>query len=127
VWAWDNRIVIDDAGACGHAEPRTWRSEARHQREVAAGLGPRRHWKKVGVARALWIAWAIVVWNVVFDHVVVVSGRNVLRAAGTAVTTALNIDQFMRPAVTQALWLATIAAAAILFVGWSSVHLARSR
>ena len=28
--------------ACGHAEPRTWRSEARHQRQFAAGVGPRR-------------------------------------------------------------------------------------
>ena len=83
--------------------------------------------RRAPIARALWIAWAIVVWNVVFDHIVVAGGRNVLRAAGTAVTTALNIDQFMRPAVTQALWIATIAAAAILLVGLSSVHLARSR
>jgi hypothetical protein len=28
--------------ACGHAEPRTWKSEARHQCEFAAGVGPRR-------------------------------------------------------------------------------------
>ena len=88
-------------------------------------MGPRRQWRKV--ARALWIAWAIVVWNVVFDHIVVAGGRDVLGAAGTAVNTALNIDQFMRPAVTQALWIATAAAAAILVIGLSSVRLARSR
>ena len=29
-------------GACGHAEPRTWRSEARHQRQFALGVGPQR-------------------------------------------------------------------------------------
>jgi hypothetical protein len=29
-------------GACGHAEPRTSESEARHQRENPAGVGPRR-------------------------------------------------------------------------------------
>ena len=81
----------------------------------------------IGIARALWIAWAIIVWNVVFDHVIVVAGRNVLRAAGTAATTALNIDAFMRPAVTQALWIATISASAILLIGLSSVHLVRSR
>ena len=33
--------------ACGHAEPRTSESEARHQRKFAAGVGPRRYWKKV--------------------------------------------------------------------------------
>ena len=99
--------MIDDASARGHAEPRQW--------------------KKVGVARVLWIAWAIVVWNVVFDHIVVVGGRDVIRAAGLAATTALNIDQFMRPAVTQALWTATTAASAILLIGLSAVHLVQSR
>jgi hypothetical protein len=79
------------------------------------------------LARALWIAWAIVAWNVVFDHVIVVAGRNVLRAAGSAVATALDIDSFMRPAATNALWIATIAASAILLVGLSSIHLVRSR
>ncbi len=34
--------------ACGHAEPRNrFLSEARHHRKNAAGVGPRRHWKKV--------------------------------------------------------------------------------
>jgi hypothetical protein len=28
--------------ACGHAEPRTWGSEARHQRQFALGVGPQR-------------------------------------------------------------------------------------
>ena len=50
------RFVIACASACGHAgapsaaaalgwraEPRTCRSEARHQREFAPGVGPRRH------------------------------------------------------------------------------------
>ena len=34
--------------ARGHAEPRNrFLSEARHHRQNAAGVGPRRHWKKV--------------------------------------------------------------------------------
>ena len=33
------------------------------------------------LARALWIAWAIVVWNVVFDRVIVVAGRSYVAAA----------------------------------------------
>jgi lipoprotein-releasing system ATP-binding protein len=32
--------------ARGHAEPRTSESEARHQRKLALGMGPQRHWKK---------------------------------------------------------------------------------
>ena len=33
------------------------------------------------IARALWIAWALVVWNVVFDRVIVVAGRAYILAA----------------------------------------------
>ena len=36
--------------ACGHAEPRTSRSEARRQRQFALGVGPQRQWKKRGSA-----------------------------------------------------------------------------
>ena len=36
------------------------------------------------LAMAFWIAWAVVVWNVVFDHVIVVAGRQYLNAAGIA-------------------------------------------
>jgi hypothetical protein len=80
------------------------------------------------VARALWIAWAVIVWNVVFDHVIVMAGRGVVAAAGVAATAApLNIDQFMRPALARGLWIATAAAAAIVIVGLTSVQLARNR
>jgi len=77
------------------------------------------------IARALWIAWAVIVWNVVFDHVIVMAGRRVVAAAGLAAT--VNIDEFMRPAVGRGLWIATVAASAILIVGLSSVQLTRSR
>jgi len=36
------RSGVEQARACGHAEPRTCESEARHQRQFAAGVGPRR-------------------------------------------------------------------------------------
>jgi ankyrin repeat protein len=40
--------------ARGHAEPRTrFLSEARHHRQNAAGVWPRRHWKKVGQVLAV--------------------------------------------------------------------------
>jgi hypothetical protein len=73
------------------------------------------------VARALWIVWAVLVWNVVFDHVIVVAGRNAIAAAGRAVN-GINIDDFMRPAIPRGLWVATLAASAILIVGLSFIQ-----
>jgi hypothetical protein len=95
-------------------------------REESDTSGRSRH--RARLARALWIAWAVVVWNVVFDDIIVMAGRRVVAAAGMAATIApLNIDEFMRPALTRGLWIATAAAAAILVVGLTSVQLARSR
>ena len=58
------------------------------------------------LADALWIAWAVIVWNVVFDHVIVVAGRRYLNAADIAAESAgpyARIDDWMRPAATRAL------------------------
>ena len=38
----------ENSSACGHASPRTSKSEGEHHRKNAAGVGPRRQWKKVG-------------------------------------------------------------------------------
>jgi len=86
----------------------------------------------VRLARVLWIAWAIVVWNVVFDHVIVVAGRNVIVAAGeasraTPPAAPVNMDNWMRPAVTHGVWMATAAAGAILLAGLLSVNHAARR
>ena len=35
--------------ACGHARPKTRRSEAEHRRQFAAGVGPRGQWKELTV------------------------------------------------------------------------------
>jgi hypothetical protein len=70
------------------------------------------------LARILWAAWAIVVWNVVFDRVIVMAGRDYLAAARSAAAHATvrpNMDDYMRPAVTRALWLAS-ASGGVLFV-----------
>jgi hypothetical protein len=37
-----NAIGAGGMSACGHVEPRTWKSEARHQRQFAMGVGPQR-------------------------------------------------------------------------------------
>src|SRR3954449_12189848 len=79
------------------------------------------------LATAVWIVWAVVVWNVVFDHVIVVAGRRYLTAAGVAArgsSAYARIDDWMRPAVFRALWSATAAGTVILVIGLVAVRLA---
>ena len=84
------------------------------------------------LARALWIAWAVIVWNVVFDHAIVVAGRSYIVAA-TRHTAAdptappLNIDEWMAPAVTRGLIAATAAAGTVLAAGLAAVSFAARR
>jgi hypothetical protein len=45
---WEGPVGLEgleglEGSARGHAELRTWESEARHQRQFAPGVGPRRH------------------------------------------------------------------------------------
>jgi hypothetical protein len=71
------------------------------------------------MALALWIIWAILLWNVVFDHVIVVAGREYIAAAVRAANGAgdyARMDDWMRPAITRAFWTATAAATALLLV-----------
>ena len=83
------------------------------------------------LARALWIAWAVVLWNVIFDHVIVVAGRNYIVAAGLAARATpfashVNMDDWMRPAVTRGLSIATAAAGAVLLIGLAGARLGGS-
>ena len=69
----------------------------------------------------------MVIWNVVFDHVIVVAGRQYLTAADFAAQTSgpyARINDWMRPAAARALWTASAVAAAILVIGLVSVRLA---
>jgi hypothetical protein len=81
-------------------------------------MSPRR------IAQALWIAWALIVWNVVFDRVIVVAGREYLAAAEAARAGApyAHMDDWMRPAVVRALFIATSAAGIILIVGFTALR-----
>jgi hypothetical protein len=77
------------------------------------------------IATTLWIVWAIVVWNVVFDHVIVVAGREYLAAAIVAAQGTgpyARMDDWMRPAIARGLWTATAASAAILLVGFAAIR-----
>jgi hypothetical protein len=77
-------------------------------------------------ALALWILWAVVAWNVVFDHVIELAGRRYVRAAAEAARAGgpyARVDDWMRPAVTSGLWAASATALAILTVGWLGIRL----
>src|SRR5439155_1044786 len=39
-WRGWGPAASEEGSACGHAEARTWESEARHLRQFAAGVGP---------------------------------------------------------------------------------------
>ena len=94
---------------------------------LAALRQPRR---AARIARALWISWAIVVWNVVFDHVIEVAGRQYIVAATGAASGSgpyARIDDWMRAAVTRAFWTASAASAAVLVVGLILVGLVAGR
>jgi hypothetical protein len=71
------------------------------------------------VAAWLWIIWAVVVWNLVFDLVIIEAGREYVRVARAAAIhgSYAKIDDTMRPARSRALWLATASAGLILLVG----------
>jgi cobalamin biosynthesis Mg chelatase CobN len=70
-------------------------------------------------AIVLWVAFAFAVWNVVFDRVLVLAGRRYVYAAAMSANqshTYLRIDDWMRPAITRGVWLASGAAGLILAV-----------
>ena len=76
----------------------------------------------------LWIAFAFLVWNAVFDQVIIDAGRHyveIATASGEANGPYLKIEDTMRPARSRALWLATASAGVILVVG--SVLIRRAR
>jgi hypothetical protein len=84
------------------------------------------------IARALWIAWAVIVWNVVFDHVIVVAGRTYIAAARQTADAnpsgpLPDMDDWMRPAVTRGLWIATAAAGGILLTGLAAARVVTRR
>jgi len=83
--------------------------------------------RAVRFAAGLWIAWAVIVWNVVFDHVIVVAGRSYVAAAGRAARAAgpfARMDDWMRPAVTHGFMLASLSALVLLAIGFSGIRAA---
>jgi ABC-type Fe3+ transport system permease subunit len=82
------------------------------------------------LALVLWLVWAIVVWNVVFDRVLVNAGRDYVRTAMAAANGPgpyARIDDRMLPALTQALMAASASAVVIVLVGLLAIRLAMRR
>jgi hypothetical protein len=78
----------------------------------------------------LWTVFAVVVWNVVFDRVVVLAGRRFVYAASMAAASHqpyLRIDAWMRPAIGRGIRLATSAAGGILVIGGAAIIVAVRR
>ena len=77
----------------------------------------------------LWIVFAFVVWNVVFDRVIVDAGREYVRVADAAAKGSgayAKIDDTMRPARSRALLLATASAGVILGIGFAGFYFNRT-
>ena len=98
---------------------------------VVASSGVRNHPRRAGlIALVLWTVFAIVVWNVVFDRVIVLAGREFVYAAYVAAASHqpyLRIDAWMRPAIARGVRLASYSAASVLTVGIAAIALAMRR
>jgi hypothetical protein len=76
--------------------------------------------RSVRLAVVLWIMFGGVVWNVVFDRVLVLAGRRYAYAAAVSLQrdgVYLAIDDWMRPAIQRGVLLATVAGLSTAGVG----------
>jgi hypothetical protein len=90
-------------------------------------MTPRR---QIQVALALWMAFAFVAWNALFDYLVVRAGRDYLHEAAMADRQGrphLLIAEWMRPAVRRAFVHASLLGTAILCCGAVGLFLAIRR
>jgi hypothetical protein len=88
------------------------------------------HRRSVVTAVVLWLVLAFVVWNVVFDRVVVLAGRRYSHDAVVLYRTTghyLRINDVMRPAVGYGVRLASGAAGTIAVVALVLIRLAAAR
>lgn len=82
------------------------------------------------LAVVLWLVLAFVVWNVVFDRLIVLAGRRYSHDAAVLFRSTgryLLINDVMRPAVAHASRVATAVAAAIVAVAMILIRIASNR
>ena len=85
---------------------------------------------RVRLAAILWLVFAFVAWNAVFDRVLVVEGRRYAHDAGVAAKEGrpfIRIDDRMRPAISYGARLASGVGLAIAVFGVSAVIFAARR
>jgi hypothetical protein len=83
--------------------------------------------RPVRLAVLLWTTWAVVVWNVVFDRVIVLAGRRYVYAAANAAQSSgsyLLIKDWMGPAIVRGIWTATTVAGGLLVLGLTLIVVA---
>jgi hypothetical protein len=85
--------------------------------------------RQARLARILWIVLAIVIWNVVFDRVLVLAGREYVYAAALAAREGVYLlaKDWMASAVARGFWLASAGAAIVLAAGLGLVAFAAGR
>lgn len=86
--------------------------------------------RAVRLAVVLWVVFAAVVWNVIFDRMLVLAGRRYSHDATVLFRTTgryLLIDDVMRPAVTRAAWTASGAAAVIVIAALVLIRIAAAQ
>lgn len=89
---------------------------------------PRR--QAVTAAVVLWLVFAFLVWNVIFDRLIVLAGRRYSHDATVHFRTTgtyLLIDDVMRPAIRHGALVASISAGAIVLVALILIRLAAAR
>ena len=82
------------------------------------------------VAVVLWLVFAALVWNVIFDRVIVLAGRRYSYDAAVLFTGSglyLHIDDVMRPAIAHGVRLASAVAGAIAVVSMLLIRVAAAR
>jgi hypothetical protein len=83
--------------------------------------------RPVRAAVTLWLVFAFTVWNVVFDRILVIEGREYVYAAAVAASQSapyVPAEPWMRAARAHALWSASAAALVVATVGFSGIGLA---
>ncbi len=99
----------------------------------AADAGTGRHGEcqltesRIRLAVFLWLLFAFVVWNVVFDRILVIEGREYVYAAAVAESKSapyVLAFPWMRAAQSRALWTATAAAGGVLTIGFAGFAVA---
>ena len=84
----------------------------------------------VRLAVVLWLVFAFVVWNVIFDRMLVLAGRRYSYDAFVLFHSTghyLKIDDVMRPAVGRALRVASLTAAGIVVASMALIRVAARR